>query len=316
MTTDDLLKQGIAALKAGHRDVARSLLAQAVEQDKHNETAWLWLSGAMDTDEERYACLEKVLEINPDNEAAKRGMVLLQEGKTRNHLPAIGPREVRVRVETIGTWSTFLTSKPIILQSSEEKPKKDDRGKFVEEGFLSTKRRFCSGELQGISLDKGAYRQVIQKQETAPIKVMSHDDATWWMFRDEFYWEDKGYKAAAVKALVLDSFVDSESVADRRFQQSAAHIERMRSAPATLIERLQESNVFLARVDSLCRRRNDLVKDVNMLTLQMALLATLGVWIDEQINAPQHPTEVAVRDCMNELGFAVEDIQSFRHGSS
>ena len=63
MTIDDLLKQGIAALKQGQRAEARSLLAQVVQRDRRNEVAWLWLSGAVETDEERRLCLEQVLEI-------------------------------------------------------------------------------------------------------------------------------------------------------------------------------------------------------------------------------------------------------------
>ena len=58
--TDDLMKQGIAALKAGRKVEARTLLVQVLRQDRRNETAWLWLSGAVDTDAERYACLEEV----------------------------------------------------------------------------------------------------------------------------------------------------------------------------------------------------------------------------------------------------------------
>ena len=60
MTTSDLLKQGIAALKAGRKAEARTLLMQVVEQDERNEMAWLWLSGAVDTDEDRRVCLENV----------------------------------------------------------------------------------------------------------------------------------------------------------------------------------------------------------------------------------------------------------------
>jgi len=71
--TDELLKQGIAALKEGRKTEARGLLTQVVEQDERNEVAWLWLSGAVDTDEERRLCLKNVLAINPDNEAARRG---------------------------------------------------------------------------------------------------------------------------------------------------------------------------------------------------------------------------------------------------
>jgi len=79
MTTDDPLKQGIAALKAGHKAEARELLMQIVEQDEHNEMAWLWLSGAVDTDEDRRICLENMLTINPNSEVAQRGIEVLRK---------------------------------------------------------------------------------------------------------------------------------------------------------------------------------------------------------------------------------------------
>jgi hypothetical protein len=74
MTTDDLLQQGVAALKEGRRADARRVLAQVVQQDRQNEAAWLWLSGAVNTDAERRICLENVLAINPNNGIAKRGL--------------------------------------------------------------------------------------------------------------------------------------------------------------------------------------------------------------------------------------------------
>jgi hypothetical protein len=77
-TAHDLLQQGIEALKAGRKAEARGLLKQVVQQDQHNETAWLWLSGAVDTDEQRRYCLEKVLEINPGNGMAQRGLERLE----------------------------------------------------------------------------------------------------------------------------------------------------------------------------------------------------------------------------------------------
>lgn len=77
MTAESLLREGIAALKVGRRAEARNLLMQAIEQDEHNETAWLWLSGAVDTDEDRAICLKNVLVINPSNEVAQRGLASL-----------------------------------------------------------------------------------------------------------------------------------------------------------------------------------------------------------------------------------------------
>lgn len=79
-SNDEILKQALIALKTGQRAEARKLLIQVVKQDKHNEKAWLWLSAAVDTDKERRICLEKVLAINPSNEAAKRGIASLSSG--------------------------------------------------------------------------------------------------------------------------------------------------------------------------------------------------------------------------------------------
>src|SRR5262245_12069750 len=74
---ETLLAQGIAALKAGDRAGARDLLAQVIRLNPSDERAWLWLSGAVETDDERRRCLERVLQINPQNAAAQRGLAAL-----------------------------------------------------------------------------------------------------------------------------------------------------------------------------------------------------------------------------------------------
>jgi hypothetical protein len=82
MTIDEMLKKGIAAVNTGQKTEARRLLMHVVEQDECNEVAWLWLSGAVDTNKERRVCLENVLAINPNNGMAKRGLesLIAQEG--------------------------------------------------------------------------------------------------------------------------------------------------------------------------------------------------------------------------------------------
>ncbi|KAA3664054.1 MAG: hypothetical protein DWQ04_07670 [Chloroflexi bacterium] len=75
--TNQLIQAGAKALKAGERDKAHQLLMQAVQQDEQNEKAWLWLSGAVKTKEERRVCLENVLTLNPDNATAKKGLTKL-----------------------------------------------------------------------------------------------------------------------------------------------------------------------------------------------------------------------------------------------
>ena len=70
----ELLKRGIAAAKAGRKEEARQALLQVVEMDERNEQAWLWLSGVIDSAEDRRVCLDNVLTINPDNPYAQQGL--------------------------------------------------------------------------------------------------------------------------------------------------------------------------------------------------------------------------------------------------
>jgi tetratricopeptide (TPR) repeat protein len=74
-----LLRQGIAAARAGDRTQARDLLLQVIDRDEEVEAAWLWLSGVVDDLEGRQICLENVLTINPNNAAAQAGLRYLAE---------------------------------------------------------------------------------------------------------------------------------------------------------------------------------------------------------------------------------------------
>ena len=72
-----LTVSGITALHSGDKPGARKLLNEAVQLDPASEEAWLWLSGAMETSDERLQCLERVLAINPESAAAKHGLKML-----------------------------------------------------------------------------------------------------------------------------------------------------------------------------------------------------------------------------------------------
>jgi tetratricopeptide (TPR) repeat protein len=79
MVGDHLLQQGISAFQAGRRPQARARFTRLIEGDPDNELAWLWLSGAVETDGARRDCLEKVLEINPHNGIAHRALQSLRK---------------------------------------------------------------------------------------------------------------------------------------------------------------------------------------------------------------------------------------------
>ncbi len=76
---DDLLQQGIAAVKAGDKERAYGLLSRAAQKSDCAEQAWVWLSAVVGQDAERLYCLENALHANPDNAAARRGADLLRQ---------------------------------------------------------------------------------------------------------------------------------------------------------------------------------------------------------------------------------------------
>lgn len=77
MDVKTTLDQAITAAKAGRTAEARHLLETVLDADQHNEQAWLWMSGVVDSDEERIICLENVLTINPQNAPARKGLAAL-----------------------------------------------------------------------------------------------------------------------------------------------------------------------------------------------------------------------------------------------
>jgi twitching motility two-component system response regulator PilG len=78
----ELLREGIAAARAGDKGRTRRLLREATKLDPKNELAWLWLAGVAESPQEGLACLERVLALNPVNERARAGLpsVRLQAG--------------------------------------------------------------------------------------------------------------------------------------------------------------------------------------------------------------------------------------------
>jgi hypothetical protein len=75
--TDRLLREGVAAIRRGDLAAGRERLMRVVEADPFNAQAWLWLSGAIESKEDRIVCLENVLTVDPHHEAARRGLIKL-----------------------------------------------------------------------------------------------------------------------------------------------------------------------------------------------------------------------------------------------
>jgi tetratricopeptide (TPR) repeat protein len=77
MSEDIMLQEAIDAIRQGQRIRARDLLTRLLRSSQTNPEYWLWMSSVVDTPKEQIYCLNSVLRIDPDNQRAKQGLILL-----------------------------------------------------------------------------------------------------------------------------------------------------------------------------------------------------------------------------------------------
>jgi hypothetical protein len=75
---EDLLQQAARLVEAGQKEQARRVIRQILLQDIDNLAAWEYLCQACYTPQEEIDCLERILEIQPDNERARQRLRLLR----------------------------------------------------------------------------------------------------------------------------------------------------------------------------------------------------------------------------------------------
>lgn len=69
-----LVQGGIKAVRSGDNDLARKAFTQALKLDPNNEAAWLGMATITEGATDKLRILNKVLEINPDNERAQEAV--------------------------------------------------------------------------------------------------------------------------------------------------------------------------------------------------------------------------------------------------
>lgn len=83
MASSEATRQAIEAARAGRKVEARDLLLKVVESDPYDEMAWLWLSGLVDSLEDKIIACENVLTINPANEKVRAYLSRLRQQQSR-----------------------------------------------------------------------------------------------------------------------------------------------------------------------------------------------------------------------------------------
>ena len=77
MAQEKMYKAALEAINQGQTARARDLFTRLLRSDSSKAEYWLWMSTLVDTGQERIYCLESALRVDPDNEAAKRGLIIL-----------------------------------------------------------------------------------------------------------------------------------------------------------------------------------------------------------------------------------------------
>lgn len=81
--SDHLFPEAVTLIKAGDIEKGQRLLMRLVRENPQHERAWLWLVNTTPKQDNQIACLEKVLQINPDHETAKKLLTELKEAKAK-----------------------------------------------------------------------------------------------------------------------------------------------------------------------------------------------------------------------------------------
>jgi ribosomal protein S27AE len=87
---EQLIQDGIIAVKNGNRSLAKKLLDQAALINNTDARIWIWLSATTDDLQERRTYLERAVASDPSNAAAKRGLLMIDEKLNKSPLMSEG----------------------------------------------------------------------------------------------------------------------------------------------------------------------------------------------------------------------------------
>jgi tetratricopeptide (TPR) repeat protein len=110
MAQEKMYKAALEAIDQGQTARARDLFTRLLRSDSSKAEYWLWMSTLVDSDKERIYCLESALRLDPDNEAAKRGLIILGARQAGDDVTPVPPirRHWEKAVEKVAEPSTSL----------------------------------------------------------------------------------------------------------------------------------------------------------------------------------------------------------------
>lgn len=104
--SEDKLARAISAVKQGRKAEAERLLRAVVREAPRNAEGWLWLGAAVFSPSETLSCLERVLEIEPDNKRAQAGVQWAKAQLSRQRLLTPHPPSPSLTAEQVEPTQT------------------------------------------------------------------------------------------------------------------------------------------------------------------------------------------------------------------
>ena len=93
---------------------------------------------------------------------------------------------------------------------------------------------------RGLKFSPSAYFSIMEKQQNTSVAVAKGaKKRVWWMFKNNFYWEDGGYTEFEVKALLLKRFKDKE----RRLERAITSMKQGETSSKTRKRKQIHDNV-------------------------------------------------------------------------
>lgn len=117
-TSDSAFEEVFNALQQDDRQRARDLLTRLLRRDQSNPQYWLWMSAVVETRKERVYCLKEVLKRDPNNQSARRGLILLGVLPPDPALivpPRLQQRSWQVKIEKPAVQRPTISSKRLVL---------------------------------------------------------------------------------------------------------------------------------------------------------------------------------------------------------
>ena len=74
---ENMFLEAQKAIESGDKARGKDLLTRLLKQDQQNPEYWLWMSAVVDSEKERRYCLNQTLKLDPQNQMARRGQILM-----------------------------------------------------------------------------------------------------------------------------------------------------------------------------------------------------------------------------------------------